>query len=59
MIIKELTPALESIKPTDMISTGCFLWFFISAFGYYKMFQKSCYTLCDGKKSANLSKINN
>ena len=41
MIIKELTHALESIKPTDMITIGRILWFFISALGYCKIFQKA------------------
>lgn len=41
MLIKELTQALETIKPTDVISIGRIIWFFVSAIGYFKMFQKA------------------
>ena len=41
MIIKELTQALGNINADDMISIGRFLWFFVSALGYYKIFQKA------------------
>ena len=41
MIIKELTQALGNIKTADIISIGRILCFFVSALGYYKIFQKA------------------
>ena len=41
MIIKELTQALGNMNTSDMISIGHILCFFVSALGYYKIFQKA------------------